>query len=98
MTERLALEFARDNIRVNTVSPGSIVWPGGDWDDFRQAHAESYAAYVREGFPMGRLGAPEEVADVIVFMASPRANWVNGRHIPVDGLEQPVPAPGYRPW
>jgi len=98
MTERLALEFARDNIRVNTVSPGSITWDGGDWDDYRKAHPESYAAYVRDGFPMGRLGAPEEVADVIVFMASPRANWINGRHIPVDGLEQPVPAPEYRPW
>jgi 3-oxoacyl-[acyl-carrier protein] reductase len=98
LTERLALELARDNIRVNTVSPGSIIWDGGDWDSYRQANTESYATYVREGFPMGRLGAPEEVADVIVFMASPRAHWVNGRHIPVDGLEQPVPAPGYRPW
>jgi 3-oxoacyl-[acyl-carrier protein] reductase len=98
MTERLALELAHDNIRVNTVSPGSIVWEGGDWDDYRKAHAESYATYVREGFPMGRLGAPEEVADVIVFLASPRAHWINGRHIAVDGLEQPVPAPGYRPW
>jgi 3-oxoacyl-[acyl-carrier protein] reductase len=98
MTERLALELAHDHIRVNTVSPGSIVWEGGDWDDYRMAHGEAYATYVREGFPMGRLGAPDEVADVIVFMASPRAHWVNGRHVPVDGLEQPVPAPGYRPW
>ncbi len=98
MTERLALELARDHIRVNTVSPGSIVWEGGDWDAFRQAHPESFAAYVRDGFPMGRLGSPEEVADVVVFVASPRANWINGRHIPVDGLEQPVPAPEYRPW
>jgi 3-oxoacyl-[acyl-carrier protein] reductase len=98
MTERLALELSRDNIRVNTVSPGSIVWDGGDWGDYRKTQPDAYATYVREGFPMGRLGAPEEVADVIVFMASPRANWINGRHISVDGLEQPVPAPGYRPW
>ncbi len=40
---------------------------------------------------MGRLGKPEEVADIIVFLASARANWINGRNIPVDGLEQPVP-------
>jgi hypothetical protein len=39
--------------------------------------------------PMGRLGTAEEVADVIVFIASPRAHWINGRNIPVDGLEQP---------
>jgi NAD(P)-dependent dehydrogenase (short-subunit alcohol dehydrogenase family) len=45
--------------------------------------------YVRHGFPMGRLGTAEEVADVIVFIASPRAYWINGRNIPVDGLEQP---------
>jgi 3-oxoacyl-[acyl-carrier protein] reductase len=47
---------------------------------------------------MGRLGKPEEVADVIVYLASPRSNWINGRHIPVDGLEQPTPVQEYRPW
>ncbi len=98
LTEHLALELARDKIRVNTVSPGSIIWGGGGWDDYRQANPDGFAAYVREGFPMGRLGAPEEIAQVIVFLASERAYWINGRHIPVDGLEQPVPAPGYKPW
>lgn len=98
LTERLALELVHDNIRVNTVSPGSIVWEDGSWDRFRQGNPESYANYVSDGFPMGRLGKPEEVADVIVFMASPRSNWVNGRHIPVDGLEQPVPVRERRPW
>jgi len=96
LTERLALELARDGIRVNTVSPGAIIWPGGSWDRFRVKEPESFATYLRDGFPMGRLGKPEEVADVIVFLASPRANWINGRHIPVDGLEQPVPVE--RPW
>ena len=96
LAERLALELVHDKIRVNTVSPGSIIWPGGSWDNFRVKNQESFAAYVRDGFPMGRLGKPEEVADVIVFLASPRANWINGRHIPVDGLEQPVPAE--KPW
>ncbi len=47
---------------------------------------------------MGRLGKPEEVADVIVFLASARANWINGRHVPVDGLEQPVPRRDLRPY
>ena len=98
LTEHLALELARDKIRVNTVSPGSIIFDGGGWDDYRLGNPDDYATYVREGFPMGRLGSPEEVAQVIVFMASPRAFWINGRHIPVDGLEQPVPAPGYKPW
>jgi 3-oxoacyl-[acyl-carrier protein] reductase len=100
LAERLALELARYKIRVNTVSPGSIIWAeeGGGWDNFRREHPDSFAAYVRDGFPMGRLGKPEEVADVIVFVASPRANWINGRNIPVDGLEQPVPTEESRPW
>jgi 3-oxoacyl-[acyl-carrier protein] reductase len=98
MTERLALELVHDQIRVNIVSPGSIIWEGGSWDRFRQRNPQSFDAYVRDGFPMGRLGKPEEVADVIVFLASPRAHWINGRHIPVDGLEQPTPVQEYRPW
>ncbi|MGC1889753.1 MAG: SDR family oxidoreductase [Stellaceae bacterium] len=54
--------------------------------------------YVRHGFPMGRLGTAEEVADVIVFIASPRAHWINGRNIPVDGLEQPHAPLDRRPY
>jgi 3-oxoacyl-[acyl-carrier protein] reductase len=98
MTERLALELVHDNIRVNTVSPGSIIWEGGSWDRFRLRSPDSFANYVKDGFPMGRLGKPEEVADAIVFLASPRSNWINGRHIAVDGLEQPTPVQEYRPW
>ena len=91
LTEIMALELAADGIRVNTVSPGSIIWEGGSWDEARQTQAAAFSAYERDGFPMGRLGHPEEVADVIVFLASSRSNWINGRNIPVDGLEQPVP-------
>lgn len=96
IAEVLALELVRAGIRVNTVSPGSIICDDNSWDDFRKEHPEPFAAYVRDGFPMGRLGTPEEVADVIVFLASPRAHWINGRHIPVDGLEQPTPVNMFR--
>jgi NAD(P)-dependent dehydrogenase (short-subunit alcohol dehydrogenase family) len=92
LTERAALELVHAGIRVNVVSPGSIVWEGSSWGSWAKDEPEAYAAYVRDGFPMGRLGAPEEVADVIAFVASPAAHWINGRHIPVDGLEQPVPS------
>jgi 3-oxoacyl-[acyl-carrier protein] reductase len=91
LTEIMALELAPAGIRVNAVSPGSIIWQGGSWDKARQSQPEAFAAYQRDGFPMGRLGHPEEVADVIVFLASSRSNWINGRNVPVDGLEQPVP-------
>lgn len=97
-TERWALEFVPYGIRVNTVSPGSILVDGNGWDRYRLASPDYFADYVRHGFPMGRLGAAEEVADVIVFLASPRARWVNGRNIPVDGLEQPYPPLDRRPY
>jgi 3-oxoacyl-[acyl-carrier protein] reductase len=97
-TERWALEFVPYGIRVNTVSPGSILIEGNGWDRYRLANPDYFDDYVRHGFPMGRLGAAEEVADVIVFLASPRAHWINGRNIPVDGLEQPHAPLDRRPF
>jgi len=96
--ERWALEFVPHGVRVNTVSPGSILVDGNGWDRYRSASPANYDDYVRNGFPMGRLGTAEEVADVIVFLASPRAHWINGRNIPVDGLEQPYAAIDRRPY
>jgi 3-oxoacyl-[acyl-carrier protein] reductase len=97
-TERWALEFVPYGIRVNTVSPGSILVEGNGWDRYRLAHPEYFEDYVRHGFPMGRLGTAEEVADAILFAASPRAHWINGRNIPVDGLEQPHAPLDRRPY
>lgn len=96
--ELWALDLWSQGIRLNTVSPGSILVPGNGWDRYREAEPQGYADYVTHGFPMGRLGTAEEVADVIVFLCSPRAHWINGRNIPVDGLEQPYPAPGRKPF
>jgi len=97
-TERWALEFVPHGIRVNTVSPGSILVAGNGWDRYRLANQAYFDDYVRHGFPMGRLGTAEEVADVIAFLASPRAHWINGRNIPVDGLEQPHAPLDRRPF
>jgi 3-oxoacyl-[acyl-carrier protein] reductase len=81
----LAMELAADHIRVNTLSPGSIMFPEGGWDRMRQRDPERYAAFEQREFPSKRLGSPEEIADVAAFLLSERARWINGAHIPVDG-------------
>ena len=83
----LAWELGPLRIRVNTVSPGSIMFPGGGWDRFRAQHGERFAQFEQREFPWGRLGTPEEVADVVVFLLSERANWINGANIAVDGAQ-----------
>jgi 3-oxoacyl-[acyl-carrier protein] reductase len=79
-----AKALARKNIRVNAVAPGSIEFPGGTWEAIAKANPKMYEA-TRRGIPFGRLGMPEEVADVVVFLASERGRWITGVTLPVDG-------------
>jgi 3-oxoacyl-[acyl-carrier protein] reductase len=97
-TERWALEFVPHGVQVNTVSPVSILVAGNGWDRYRIANQNNFDDYVRHGFPMGRLGTAEEVAEVIVFTTLPRACWINGRNIAVDGLGQPYAPLDRRPF
>jgi len=87
MAGALARDLAAQRIRINTVSPGSILFPGGGWDRFRQQQGPRFEAFVQREFPWQRLGTAEEVADVVAFVLSTRARWINGSHIPVDGAQ-----------
>jgi 3-oxoacyl-[acyl-carrier protein] reductase len=81
----LALQLAKDGIRVNSVAPGSISFPGGSWYRRQQEDPEGMKRFVEQNIASGRFGTAEEVADVVVFLASDRARWITGACINVDG-------------
>ena len=80
----LAVALAPKKIRVNSVAPGSIEFADGIWDQVKHKNPDLYNAVLKT-IPSGRMGTPEEVADVVVFLTSDRASWVTGACIVVDG-------------
>ena len=87
LAKAMAQQLAQDNIRVLSVAPGSILFPGGSWWKRQQDDPEGIAEFVRRELPFGRFGRAEEVGDVVAFLASPRASWISGASIPVDGCQ-----------
>ena len=87
LSKEMARELAPHGIRVNSVAPGSILFPGGSWDRRQKEDPDGIAAFVQREIPAGRFGTLQEVADVVVFLASDRANWISGACINVDGCQ-----------
>ena len=83
----MALELAKDGIRVNCVAPGSIQFPGGSWDKRVKADPDGMRTFVRENLPLGRFGKGEEVGDVVAFLSSERAGLITGACVAVDGAQ-----------
>src|SRR5215218_9245630 len=87
LAKAMAQQLAKDNIRVNSVAPGSIRFPGGSWDKRQQAEPSGIAEFIKTELPFGRFGRAEEVGDAVAFLASPRASWISGSCVPVDGCQ-----------
>ena len=87
LAKSMAQQLAKDGIRVNSVAPGSILFPGGSWEKRQQADPAGIAEFVRTELPFGRFGRPEEVGAAVAFLASPRASWISGSSLPVDGCQ-----------
>ena len=86
-TKMLARELAPKHIRVNTIAPGSILAPGGNWERRFKENPAFEKDFISHEMPAGRLGRPDEVAYAVVMLASPRASWITGACIPVDGAQ-----------
>jgi 3-oxoacyl-[acyl-carrier protein] reductase len=75
----------REGITFNSVAPGGIYIPGTGFEDEKRRDPAAFARMVDAEYPLGRLGTPEEVAAVVVFLCSAQASLVNGANITVDG-------------
>ncbi|TMJ33214.1 MAG: SDR family oxidoreductase, partial [Alphaproteobacteria bacterium] len=85
-TTTQAAMYAKDLVRVNCIAPGSIEFPGGVWDRRKNDNPQFYDGILKS-IPFGRMGLPEEVANVALFLASPYASWVTGQTIAVAGAQ-----------
>ncbi len=87
LAKSLAQQLAPSNIRVNSVSPGSILFEGGSWWKRQQENPAWIADFIARELPFGRFGTPEEVGAAVAFLASPRASWISGTSLVVDGCQ-----------
>jgi 3-oxoacyl-[acyl-carrier protein] reductase len=81
----LARPLAQDGIRINAVAPGNILFDGGTWARKLAENKQGVDDMLARDVPLRRLGTPEEIADVVSFLASPRAAFVTGTVIVADG-------------
>lgn len=81
----MAEELGPEGIRVNSIAPGSICFPGGSWDRRWKEDPEGMAKFAEESFALRRFGTAKEIGDVAVFLVSERASFITGACLNVDG-------------
>jgi 3-oxoacyl-[acyl-carrier protein] reductase len=85
LSKAFALDWAREGIRVNTVAPGSIAFEGGGWGRRLVEDPEGMRDFIARNIPSGRFGRVDEIGNVVAFLCSPRASWIVGAALNVDG-------------
>ena len=80
----LARNLAAKNVRANLVSPGNVYFKGGVWNTVEENNPEMFKSMLARN-PTGRMGTPQEVANAVVFLASPRASFITGTNLIIDG-------------
>ena len=83
-------ELARDGVTFNSIAPGQIMIPDTGLARKQKENPEEFNKFVLDNFPLGRLGSPEEVADVVAFICSDKARLLNGASIVVDGGQSKI--------
>lgn len=87
LAKSLAQQLAKDQIRVVSIAPGSILFEGGSWWKRQQADPEGIRQFIKQELPFGRFGKPEEIGAAIAFLASSKASWISGTTVVVDGCQ-----------
>lgn len=85
VTKELGKLLGKSGIRVNAVSPGMTLFPGAAWEKLISEDRERWMSYVHQQVPLQRFAKPEEAADVVAFVASKRASFVNATIVVADG-------------
>ncbi len=83
--KNLARQVGPYHVRVNSVAPGNILFPGGSWDRRKTDNLQKVADYIDAEVPLRRFGRPEEIADLVVFLSSDRASFITGSCVVADG-------------
>ena len=84
-TKSLSKRLAKNYIRVNMVSPGNIIFPGGNWEKKQILNPDRIEEMLNEKVPLKRFGAPEDIGNMVAFLLSPRASFITGSNFIIDG-------------